>query len=44
MYYEHGTMVLYDDNVSLIKSTTITNFVAKFIAAFFNDNKQKIYT
>ncbi len=38
-YDEHGTMVLYyDDNVSLTKSTTITNYDVKFITTLFNDN------
>jgi hypothetical protein len=37
-YDEHGTMVLYDDNVSLIESTTITNSTVEFITALFNDN------
>jgi hypothetical protein len=37
-------MVFYDDNVSLIENTTITNFGAKFITALFNDNTQeKLY-
>jgi hypothetical protein len=31
-------MVLYDDNVPLIESKTITNFGAEFITALFNDN------
>jgi hypothetical protein len=34
-------MVLYDDNVSLIENTTITNFDAEFITACFNDNTQE---
>ncbi len=37
-YDEHGTMVLYDDNVSLTKTTTITNFGVEFIIALSNDN------
>jgi len=37
-YDEHGTMVLYDDNVSLTKITTITNYGVEFITAFFYDN------
>jgi hypothetical protein len=37
-YDEHGTMILYDYNVSLIENTTITNSSAKFIPTFFNDN------
>jgi hypothetical protein len=40
-YNEHGTMVLYDDNVSLTKNTIITNFNAEFITTFFNDNTWK---
>jgi hypothetical protein len=35
-------MVLYDDNVSLIENTTITNSNAKFITTLFNENTQKI--
>jgi hypothetical protein len=35
------TMVLYDDNVSLTKTTTITNSGAKLIITVFNDNTQK---
>jgi hypothetical protein len=34
-------MVLYDDNVSLIENTTITNSSAKFITTLFNDNAQE---
>jgi hypothetical protein len=34
-------MLLYDDNVSLIESTTITNFGVEFIITFFNDNTQE---
>jgi hypothetical protein len=34
-YDEHGIMILYDDNVSLIESTTITNSSVEFITAFF---------
>ncbi len=44
MYYrydEHDPMILYDDNVSLTKNTTITNFGAKFITTLFNDNTQE---
>ncbi len=37
-YDEHGTVVLYDDNVSLTKITTITNSSAEFITTFFDDN------
>jgi spore maturation protein CgeB len=37
-------MLFYDDNVSLIKNTTITNFGAEFIIAFLNENTPKIYT
>jgi hypothetical protein len=37
-YDEHNTMVLYDDNVSLTKNTTITNFGVEFITTLFNDN------
>jgi hypothetical protein len=40
-YDEHGTMALYDDNLSLTKNTTITNFGVKFIIALFNDNTQE---
>jgi hypothetical protein len=40
-YDEHGTMVLYDDNVSLIEITTITNSSVEFITTFFNDNTQE---
>jgi len=31
-------MVLYDDNVSLIESTIITNFGVEIITTLFNDN------
>jgi hypothetical protein len=37
-YDEHGTVVLYDDNVSLIENIIITNFGAEFIITLFNDN------
>jgi hypothetical protein len=37
-YDKHGTMVLYDDNVSLTKNTTITNSGAQLNTALFNDN------
>jgi hypothetical protein len=37
-YDEHGTMVLFDDNVSLIENTTITNSGVEFITMHFNDN------
>jgi hypothetical protein len=32
-YIEHGTTILYDDNVSLTDNTTITHSRAKFIIA-----------
>jgi hypothetical protein len=34
-YDEHGTMALYDDNVSLTENITITNFGLDFISTFF---------
>jgi hypothetical protein len=34
-------MVLYDDNVSLIENTTITNSSVEFIITLFNDNTQE---
>jgi hypothetical protein len=40
-YDEYDIMVIYDDNVSLIKNTTITNSGAKFITTLFNDNTWK---
>jgi hypothetical protein len=37
-------MVIYDDNMSLTKNTTITNFGAKFITTLFNNNtRQTLY-
>jgi hypothetical protein len=38
---EPDTMVFYDDNVSLIEITTITNYGVKFITALFNDNTRE---
>jgi len=41
-YDEHGTAILYyDDNVSLIENTTITNFGAEFITTLFNVNTRE---
>jgi hypothetical protein len=37
-YNEHGTMILYDDNVSLTDNTIITHSRAEFITALFNNN------
>jgi len=34
-------MALHDDNVSLTKSTIITNYGVKFITALFNDNTRE---
>jgi len=34
-------MIFYDDNVSLIEITTITNYGVKFITALFNDNTRE---
>jgi hypothetical protein len=34
-------MVLFDDNVSLIENTTITNFGVEFITMLFNDNTRE---
>jgi hypothetical protein len=39
-YNEHGTMVLYDDNVSLTKNTIITNSSVEFITTFLIENTQ----
>jgi hypothetical protein len=36
-------MVLYDDNVSLTESMTITNLCVEFITAFFNNNKKCLH-
>ncbi len=35
---EHGTMVLYDEMVTLTQTNLLTNVGPKFIIAFFNDN------
>jgi hypothetical protein len=40
-YDEHGTLVLYNNNMSLIKNTIITNFSVECIVALFNDNTQE---
>ncbi len=40
-YDTHGTMVLYDDIVSLIENTTITNYSVELITTLFNDNTQE---
>jgi len=37
-YDEHGTMVFYDNNVSLTEMTTITNSSVEFISALFYEN------
>jgi hypothetical protein len=37
-YDEHGTIILYDDNVSLIHNTTMTHSKVEFNTAFFNNN------
>jgi hypothetical protein len=36
-YDEHGTMVLYDEMVTLTQTNSLTNVNAKFIIAFFNN-------
>jgi hypothetical protein len=40
-YNEHGTMVLYDDIVSLIENTTIPNSAIELITTLFHDNTQE---
>jgi hypothetical protein len=37
-YNEHGTMIRYDDNLSLTDNTTITHSRVEFITALFNNN------
>ncbi len=37
-YDEHGTMVLYDNIVFLLRTTNITNNSAEFIIILFNKN------
>ncbi len=36
-YDEHGIILLYDENVSLTKGTTIIDFSVEFITTFFNN-------
>ncbi len=40
-YDEHGTMVLYDEMVTLTQTNSLTNVNAKFIIAFFNNKTQE---
>jgi hypothetical protein len=40
-YDKHGTMALYDDNVSFIQNTIIANSSAEFITTLFNDNTRE---
>jgi hypothetical protein len=35
---KHGTVMFYDDNVSLTNNTTMTHSGTKFITTFFNNN------
>jgi hypothetical protein len=42
-YDEHGTMVLYDDIVSLIENTTITNFGVELITTFNDNTEETLY-
>jgi hypothetical protein len=36
-YDEHGAILLYDENVSLTKNTTIIDFSVEFITKFLNN-------
>jgi hypothetical protein len=40
-YDEHGTMVLYDEMVTLTQTNSLTNVSVKFITAFFNNKTRE---